>query len=527
MRYAFLRETAAELGGALIATAHTADDNGETILLHLLRGSGLRGLTGIRPVGEGLIRPMLTTTRAQVEEYLRLYGLPHVEDSSNRDESFSRNRLRWQGGAGLEDMCPASPDGRQRPAALLRTDEDYLTGLAEKAVADFLPRAGTLRLPAAAVGDLPDALGARAARLLLARLRDGDADLAAPHLRGVVALCRGRDPSAGWICRRASPPDLGVRDAGAHPGDCAPGTGGGIPPHARAAADGGVDSDLRGSGVPRGAPVGPGNLAGWGRGAHRPFPGGPGDRLERPGRPGRTVKKIMIDQKLPRHLRDTVPVLDSGGRVAAVAELGPDAAFLPRLGEPCWHITAKRKGEYFMLEKDIQEILFSEEQLAQRVKEIAGEINRDYVGQEIMLVSVLRGSFVFMADLCRRIDLPCTVDFMAVSSYGGGTSSSGQVQITKDLSSDITGKNIIVVEDILDSGNTLSYLLKVLEQRSPASIRLCTLLDKPERRVKPVEVHYSGFTIPDAFVVGYGLDYAEHYRNLPYIGILKPEVYGG
>ena len=180
-----------------------------------------------------------------------------------------------------------------------------------------------------------------------------------------------------------------------------------------------------------------------------------------------------------------------------------------------------------MLEKDIQEVLFSEEQLKTRVNEIAQEIERDYAGKEIMLISVLRGSFIFMADLCRAIDLDYTLDFMSVSSYGKGTSSSGQVQITKDLSEDISGRHIIVVEDILDSGNTLSYLLKILEHRHPASIRLCTLLDKPDRRVKPVEVHYSGFTIPDAFVVGYGLDYAEKYRNLPYIGILKPEVYGG
>ena len=172
-----------------------------------------------------------------------------------------------------------------------------------------------------------------------------------------------------------------------------------------------------------------------------------------------------------------------------------------------------------MLNKDIQNVLFTQEQLQARVREIAGEIQRDYAGKEIMLISVLRGSFIFMADLCRAIDLPCTLDFMSVSSYGTGTSSSGQVQITKDLSEDISGRHIIVVEDILDSGNTLSYLLKILEHRHPASIRLCTLLDKPERRVKPVQVHYSGFTIPDAFVVGYGLDYAEKYRNLPYIGI--------
>ena len=180
-----------------------------------------------------------------------------------------------------------------------------------------------------------------------------------------------------------------------------------------------------------------------------------------------------------------------------------------------------------IFDNDIQEVLFSEEQLKNRVREIAQQITADYQGKEIMLISVLRGSFVFMADLCRAIDLPCTLDFMAVSSYGKGTKSSGQVQITKDLSEDISDRHIIVVEDILDSGNTLSYLLKILENRHPASIRLCTLLDKPDRRVKPVEVHYSGFTIPDAFVVGYGLDYDEKYRNLPYIGILKPRVYGG
>ena len=180
-----------------------------------------------------------------------------------------------------------------------------------------------------------------------------------------------------------------------------------------------------------------------------------------------------------------------------------------------------------MFENDIQEVLFSEEQLKTRVAEIARQIEADYAGKEIMLISVLRGSFIFMADLCRAIQLPCTLDFMSVSSYGKGTTSSGQVQITKDLSEDITGRHVIVVEDILDSGNTLSYLLKILENRRPASIRLCTLLDKPDRRVKPVEVHYTGFSIPDAFVVGYGLDYAERYRNLPYIGVLKPEVYGG
>ena len=179
----------------------------------------------------------------------------------------------------------------------------------------------------------------------------------------------------------------------------------------------------------------------------------------------------------------------------------------------------------YLLSKDVERVLFSEAQLRQRVAEIAAEIDRDYAGREPLLVSVLRGSFVFMADLVRQIHLSCTVDFMAVSSYGSGTESSGQVRIIKDLSEHIEGRDVIVVEDILDSGNTLSYLLQILQARKPASVRLCTLLDKPSRRLKPVELHYAGFSIPDYFVVGYGLDYNERYRNLPYIGVLRPSVY--
>ena len=179
------------------------------------------------------------------------------------------------------------------------------------------------------------------------------------------------------------------------------------------------------------------------------------------------------------------------------------------------------------MHEHVESILYSEEQLRQRVKELGAQITADYAGKEPVLASVLRGSYIFMADLTRAIDLPVTVDFMAVSSYGAGTKSSGQVEIKKDLSAPIEGRDLIVVEDILDSGNTLFYLMEILKARKPASIRICTLMDKPDRRTQPIVADYVGFTIPDAFVVGYGLDYNEKYRNLPYVGILKPSVYGG
>lgn len=166
-------------------------------------------------------------------------------------------------------------------------------------------------------------------------------------------------------------------------------------------------------------------------------------------------------------------------------------------------------------------VLISEEDVDAKIAEIGKQISEDYAGQSVHLLCILKGSVFFTCELAKRITVPVSLDFMSVSSYGDGTSSSGIVKIAKDLDETIEGKNVIVIEDIIDSGRTLHYLLDVLQKRNPKSMKLCTLLDKPERRVKDVKVDYTGFAIPDEFVVGYGLDYAQKYRNLPYIGVVE------
>lgn len=180
------------------------------------------------------------------------------------------------------------------------------------------------------------------------------------------------------------------------------------------------------------------------------------------------------------------------------------------------------------MHEDVERVLLSEEQLSEITKKLGAQISRDYEGKNLLLVGILKGSVVFMGDLMREITVPCRIDFMAASSYGAGTVSAGTVQIKKELDTkDITGMDLLLVEDILDTGNTLSCVKEILAARNPASIKICTLLDKPERRTANLEADYAGAEIPDAFVVGYGLDYNEQYRTLPYVGILKPSVYGG
>lgn len=177
------------------------------------------------------------------------------------------------------------------------------------------------------------------------------------------------------------------------------------------------------------------------------------------------------------------------------------------------------------IEEAIERVLISEEELAGTVKRLAEKINADYKNEPLILVIILKGSLVFATDLMKRLTMPLTIDFMQASSYGSGMVSKGFINIKKDLTTDIKDKNVLIIEDIIDSGNTLHKLKELLRERNPKSVRICTILDKPDRRVTEVEVEYSGISIPDEFVVGYGLDYNEYFRNLPYVGVLKKSVY--
>ncbi|TCP57680.1 hypoxanthine phosphoribosyltransferase [Tumebacillus sp. BK434] len=174
---------------------------------------------------------------------------------------------------------------------------------------------------------------------------------------------------------------------------------------------------------------------------------------------------------------------------------------------------------------DVQEILFTEEEVSAKVRELGEQITRDYQGQDLLVIGILKGAAMFMGDLVKRIDMVVEMDFMAVSSYGKSSESSGVVRIIKDLDKSIEGRHVLIVEDIIDTGLTLHYLKNLLEQRSAASVKVAALLDKPERRQVEIAPDYLGFSVPDHFIIGYGLDYAERYRNLPYVGVLKPEVY--
>lgn len=337
MRYDFLQQTAQRLGCTVIATAHNADDNAETMVMNLLRGTGLRGLGGIPPVRDGIVRPLLTTTRGEIEDYLRTQGLTWVEDSTNGDDRYFRNRVRHQVLPALRAAAPDCDRKLMAAAEKLRRDEAYLQRLADEALSGAEERGGQLRVPAAAVGELDDVLALRCARRLMTRVRGGDSRCTAAHLQAIVELCRGADPSGqadlpGGLKARREYDTLVLERAGSAP-----------------------DPEERPLPMP-------GELS-WGRWQIRcrreeyaGRPNGPwdfwlegeipaltvdrrrvGDELALPGRRSKRVKKWLIEEKIPAAQRDGLPVLRRGETVAAVGGLGPDRA-AAAAGGTAWHI---------------------------------------------------------------------------------------------------------------------------------------------------------------------------------------------
>lgn len=344
LRYAFLRETARAIGADRIATAHTAGDNAETVLMHLIRGTGLRGLTGIPPRAGEVVRPLLTTTRQEVEDYLRTRGVPHVEDSTNRDDSYLRNKVRRQLIPLLEEWNPGFVRRMTQTVPRLREDDECLNRLARQIFQQAERAEGELVIPASALAGAPDPIAARTARLLLGEANGGDPDCSAAHLRAILDLCRSSSPSGEvrlprnltarreydrLIFSRGEPDGPPEEISLALPGETAAGPWRFVCTHE----------------VYQGQPQGPWEF--WLDREAVPEltlrPRRPGDRLRLAGRPQKTVKKWMIEEKLPRRERDGLPLLDLGGQTAAAAGLGPEAALAPREGRPAWHILIRKR----------------------------------------------------------------------------------------------------------------------------------------------------------------------------------------
>ena len=521
LRYAFLRRTAKELMCQKIATGHHRMDNAETILFRLCRGTGAQGLSGIPAAAGNLIRPLLAVSREEIDSYLAENQIPYCSDPTNGEEIYARNRLRHRVLPLLRTINPQAEEHICEAGERAGRDEEFLTDCAARFLQEHSNCPGTV--DGEALRKAPEALAFRVLPMLY-RQGGGEGTLSEKHRQGMLQLC-GKGPSAAI----SLPGGMEARRVYGQLVCC------------------------KKSKAPR-APVcvpcllqegKPAEAGGWQITLHR------GDKKAekgekafsfqkiqepvwlRPRREGdkirlkaghKSIKKWMIDAKIPAHLREGIPlVCDENGPLLVCG--GPNRfEEREKRAAPGWTVIVRRKNMGSMRD-DVAEVLLTQEQIAQKVQELGAILSREYEGKDPVLVSVLKGAFVFMGDLCRAITIPCSVDFMAVSSYGSGTQTSGKVKIIKDLDTIIQNKHVIVVEDIVDSGVTLSHLLVMLKERKPASLKLVTLLDKPARRQAHVDIDYCGFQVPDAFLVGYGLDFGEKYRNLPDLCILKPEVY--
>ncbi len=483
--------------GRAVATGHTRDDRVETILYRLAASPGSAAFAALPAAdGGGRVRPLLELSRDEVRSELRRAGIAWRDDSSNGDRSFARNRVRLDLLPAFRSLHPAAEANLLRTAVLLAEDDAALDALA----AELLCDGGDLCTAAVAAAPLavlrralrrvagfpaPRPVAAeRVAALARARSGAGSAPLGAGRVAerryGRIAIVRGGSPVAPAARGRTrrSGPDAVRRDRGAlrarnRRGCARRGAGPGARP-ARSACRGALA---------RRAPHDRADAAGGARAAQRA-------------------------RSLPCRLRVRRAGCTSGHRRRS------------RSAPTLWtraHTRRHVNGSPADPDGVLEGVLISEDELRARVNDLGQQVSRDYEGLDPLLVAVLKGAVIFAGDLLRAITIPCAIDFMAISSYGSGTESSGVVRILKDLDAPIAGRHVLVVEDIVDSGLTLSYLLGSLASRGPASLEICALLAKPDRREVDVACRYVGFEIPNRFVVGYGLDAEERFRGLPYV----------
>ena len=572
-RYGLARELAARFGYGPVTTAHNRDDQAETVLYRLVKYASPLGLAGMRPREDDLARPLLALGADEIRAYCEAKGIAYGVDASNLEPLYARNVLRLEVLPALGRLNPRVGETLADNAAIAAAEQevvDAALGEAWRRVAATARLGDIAAVDLAALAAEPAALRALCLRRLAAAGSEGGAFVTRRHVAalealagrrhedGRVALGGGRDAvrergrlairerTAGHVC---TPVELEMPEPlPPRPPEGAPDSGAGDIPAVRTVVT-----------TRRLLPLAGGRQASvW-----RPPASGPlvvracAGRALRRATPGSRLRRAAVRRRvapspsrgalhpLRPHRRDHPRALSRGGRLSfGRAPAGARPRGRRRLGgrrlrrsrrcatkQGC--AGAERDPEYEVdtgrhtggeVSGPIAEVLVGREELATRVDELAEEISLDYEGKELLLVGVLKGAVFFMADLARRLTVPCTLDFMAVSSYGSSTDSSGVVRILKDLDTEIVGRHVLIVEDIIDSGLTLSYLLKNLRTRKPASLEVCALLTKPARRRTHITCKYTGFEMPNKFVVGYGLDFAEHYRTLDYIAVLAPDA---
>jgi len=561
VRYSFLAEVARKIGAGCIAVGHNADDQVETVIMHWLRGAGLAGLRGMLPLTEyeglRLVRPLLEVTRAEIEEYCQIHHLQPRFDRSNLDTTYFRNRLRHELIPYLESYNPNIREVVRRAAKVIAADYDFLRSEVERAWERMaIESEGAISFPLEPWSRLHLSLQRALLREAIRRLRKGLRNINWVHIEdalkvinekptgAIATLPQGLQLFKSYdrivVGERMPRPDLPLLSVDSLP-IAIPGVTKLPDSYWQLKAEILAREELNEETLA--------NVNPWQAYLDYDRTGSelklrqrlPGDRFQPLGmRRGKTLQAFMIDAKVPRHLRDEIPIVVSPRQIVWVAGWRIDERvkvterskrilhleFTKRVkgGKDELPCRQQRPRRWKMMD-DVAEILITEEELKARVAELGKAISADYEGKDLLLVSILKGAFMFLADLSRHITIPHDIDFMAISSYGTATESSGIVRLVMDLKTNIEGRNVLIVEDIIDTGHTLDYITRNLRTRNPASLRICTLLNKKERREIDIPLDYVGFDIPNKFVVGYGLDYGEIYRNLPFIGVLKPELY--